>query len=236
VNEDSFAIVREHGLFMVADGVGGTNAGDVASRMTIDCVRSAFESDMTWPSVAGEECRTPGASLLNAALQRANTRVHGLGQCELDKADMASTFAGLLVVEARVVIAHVGDSRVYRLRDGQISQLTEDHSLLNACVRAGSWDPSRAAEFPRKEVITHAVGFEATLKVETRLDAPMFGDVYLICSDGLTGMLPDEEIQSILLKYPDLTRATAELITRANDRGGYDNITVVLVRWLRAER
>jgi protein phosphatase len=216
---------------MVADGVGGGAAGDVASRMAIDFVSDAFENrEMTWPMAAGAEHRTPGARLLNAGLQRANTRIRGIASCEPDKAGMGTTFAGLLALADRLVIAHVGDSRVYRLRGRRLDLLTEDHSLQNEFIRAGLWSPDQGEPFPHPNVITRAIGAEDTLEVEMRVDAPQPGDVYLICSDGLHGMIDAEEIASVLLKQKDLTRAAARLVELANDNGGLDNITVVLVR------
>jgi serine/threonine protein phosphatase PrpC len=231
-NEDSFAVVYHHGLFMVADGMGGRNAGEVASKMAIDCVREAFESvDTTWPSAAGEDPgRMPSARLLIAGIQRANSRIVNLARRESDKSGMGTTFAGILVLQARVVIAHVGDSRVYRLRAKQLDQLTEDHSLLNEYIREGRWDPAEADAFPRPEIITRAVGADDELEVDTRIDAPVPGDVYLICSDGLSNMLDRPELAAIMLKYRDITQCGGKLIDAANRRGGSDNITAVLVR------
>ncbi len=135
-NEDSFAVLPDLDLFMVADGVGGAAAGDVASRMAIECVREAFENrEMTWRMAAGEERRTPGARLLSAGLHRANTRIRGLAAVEPDKAGMGTTFAAVLTLADRVVIAHVGDSRVYRLRGRRLDLLTEDHSLLSVTMQ-----------------------------------------------------------------------------------------------------
>jgi protein phosphatase len=234
VNEDAFAVLYEHGLYMVADGMGGAKAGDVASRMAIDCVREAFEhaADMTWPRAVGDECRSPSAPLLDAGLQRANTRILGIALRDSDKEGMGTTFAGLLVLAEHVVIAHVGDSRVYRLRGARFDQLTEDHTLVNAHIRAGRWHPDSAHSFPNQHTIMRAVGADDTLEVDFRHDAPAPDDLYLVCTDGLSNMLPREEIASIVRKYADLTRAASELIDGANRRGGLDNITAILVRWL----
>ena len=233
-NEDSFAVVHQHGLFMVADGVGGALAGDVASKMALECVREAFENtDMTWPMAAGDEHRAPGARLMHAGLQRANTRIRGVASCEPDKAGMGTTFAAVLALADRVVIMHVGDSRVYRLRGRRFEQLTEDHNLLNEFIHAGLWDPEDdVANFPHPNphAITRAVGGEDELEVDARIDAPQRGDVYLVCSDGLYGMVDDRTLKSVLLQHQDLTLAVARLIELANENGGLDNITAVLVR------
>jgi protein phosphatase len=236
-NEDSFAVLHHLGLFMVADGVGGGHAGEVASRMALDCVREAFENpDMTWPAASGQRPEErPNASLLIAGLQHANSHILGISRRHQDKQGqdkqgMGTTFAGVLALDDRVVIAHVGDSRVYRLRERRLDLLTEDHSLLNAWIRAGAWDPADAAAFPYPNAITRAVGMEDQLEVDTRVDAARPGDVYLVCSDGLHGVLEVREIASVLLKHEDLTLAVERLIENANDKGGPDNITAVLAR------
>jgi protein phosphatase len=232
-NEDSFAVLPRLGLFLLADGMGGAAAGEVASRMAIDSVREMFECiDTTWPSGADPPShRQPDSRLLIAGLERANSLIRNVARLDPKKRGMGTTFAGVLVVGDRILIAHVGDSRVYRLRGRQLHQMTEDHSLLNAMIRTGQWDPADADSFPKRNVITRAIGAEEELDVDTRIDAPLPGDVYLLCSDGLSEMIQHDELASILLKHPDLTQAAARLIEAANDRGGYDNITAVLLRW-----
>ncbi len=236
VNEDSFTVLPRVGLYMVADGMGGHEAGDVASKMVIACVSEAFEDeDTTWPFGASDTpCRARSDELLRAALLRANGRVRGAARRAGQKKGMGSTFAGILVLEDRLVIAHVGDSRVYRLRGHQFDLLTEDHSLLNGLIAQGRWDPAEADVFPYPNVITRAVGSEDELEVDTRTDVAQPGDVYLICSDGLHGMVKPRDIAGIMLRHPDLTQAVARLIELANDNGGDDNITAVLVRVCKA--
>ncbi len=229
-NEDSFAVLHQLGLYMVADGMGGAAAGEVASKIAIECVREAFEDpDVTWPAVAGERAQGMDASVLVAGIHRANVRIRNLAGRDSSKKGMGTTFAGLLALDDRLVIAHVGDSRVYRLRNRRLDLLTEDHSLLNACIQAGVWDPDSTEPFPRRNAITRAVGLEDDLEVDTRIDAPWPGDIYLICSDGLHGMLNDSQIADVLLREHDLTLAVGRLIEEANDLGGHDNITAVLV-------
>ena len=150
-NEDSFAVLHHIGLFMVADGMGGAAAGEVASRMVLDCVREAFDNtEMTWPAGLGSRpsAEVPNASVLIAGIQRANSHILSISRRYKDKQGMGTTFAGLLALDDRLVIAHVGDTRVYRLRGRRFELLTEDHSLLNVCIRAGMWSPGKAAEFP----------------------------------------------------------------------------------------
>ena len=231
-NEDAFLSLPDLGLFAVADGVGGAPCGEVASKMAVDSVREMFENaDTTWPWGAEEApCRTLGVGLVKASLQRAHSRILAAGRKDAEKKGMCTTFAGILTLEDRVVIAHVGDSRVYRFRQRQLDLLTEDHSLLNECIRRGAWDPAKADDFPNGNLITRAVGVSEELEVDTRFDTPLPGDVYLICSDGLHGMLRHPDLASILLKHADPTQAVTRLIEAANDRGGHDNITAVVVR------
>ncbi len=227
-NEDSFAVLHRLGLFVVADGMGGHAAGEVASRLAVECVRETFAD------VDGT-----GAEVLIAGVHRAHARIADLAQRDPKKAGMGTTFVGLLVVEGEMVIAHVGDSRVYRFRNEQLDQLTEDHSLLNACIKAGKWDPCEADVFPCPNIITRAVGVndpDEAFQVDTCVVTPLPGDVYLLCSDGLTNMLDRTSLLSILLKYPDVTQATERLIEAANEQGGTDNITAVLVRWVGADQ
>jgi protein phosphatase len=233
-NEDSFAVHHDLRLYMVADGMGGAAAGEVASWMAIDCVREAFaDPDATWPP--GERPADADGSVLVAGIQRANAQILNLARREADKRGMATTFAGLLVCDDRVFIAHVGDSRVYRLRGQRIDLLTEDHSLLNALIKAGRLDPADAETFPHKNIITRAVGFEEALTVETRVDVPESGDVYLVCSDGLHGVIDDDRIASVLIEEEDVRGAVRRLLDLANERGGPDNITAVAVRVVAAE-
>jgi len=232
-NEDNLSVLHHLHLFMVADGMGGAAAGEVASKMALDTIRATFEdSDLTWP-LSGA---TPSAELLTAGIRRAHSTIVGISLCEEDKRGMGTTFAGLLALDNRVLIAHVGDSRVYRLRGRKLDLLTEDHSLLNHCIRTGRWNPDEADLFPWPNAVTQAVGAlddhdaPLQLEVEVRDDVPEPGDIYLLCSDGLHGMVDDQQIAHLLLKHDDITQAAARLIELANDQGGNDNITVVLVR------
>ncbi len=231
-NEDSYAVLRDLGLFMVADGMGGGKAGDVASRMTIDCVREALENeDMTWPVGMGERSKaTPSELLLVAGLQRANAHLFNLAQRNVAMAGMGTTFSGLVLLDDRVVIAQVGDSRIYRLRGDELTQLTTDHTLLEACIRAGQWRREEADVFPARHVITRAIGTHEEIEVDTLVDEPAAGDVYLICSDGLHGLVHEQQIRAVLRRECDLTRAVGLLISLALDGGGTDNVTAVLMR------
>jgi protein phosphatase len=231
LNEDYFALRPGIGLFTLSDGMGGHAAGEVASRMAIECVCHAIESPAeVWPPNCPPRARHPSGALLEEALQVAHRRLQLKAKEDKSCAGMGTTFVGALFTADRVAIAHVGDSRAYRLRGRRLDQLTDDHSLMNDHIRAGLFNPDSGHPFPYPSAITRAVGVDAHLEVDVRMDAPVLGDVYLLCSDGLTGLVPTSEIAGILLQDRDLGRAARSLIQRANELGGHDNITVVLVR------
>jgi serine/threonine protein phosphatase PrpC len=231
VNEDYFGLRPSAGLFTLADGMGGHAAGEVASRLAIECVCHALENPRdVWPAGGHPRARHPDPSLLEEALQLANRRLLVAASENARLKGMGTTFVGALFSPGRVAIAHVGDSRAYRLRGRRIEQLTEDHSLLNEYVRAGLFRPEDGCAFPYPSAITRALGTEAHFEVDVRLDATAPGDVYLLCSDGLSGVVAPWELAAILLEHHDLCRAAGRLIERANALGGPDNITAVLVR------
>jgi serine/threonine protein phosphatase PrpC len=215
-NEDSL-LVRAP-LFVVADGMGGAQAGEVASRVAIE----AFQ-----PGVGGDE--EPERELAELAIA-ANTRIHELSRSNLEQAGMGTTLTAVYVGMDEVAIAHVGDSRAYCLRDGELARLTDDHSLVDELVRQGRLTPEEAEEHPQRSVITRALGPEGTVEVDTRSFRARAGDVYLLCSDGLTTMLSEEEIRDLLISSANLHDAGEALVGAANQAGGRDNITVVLVR------
>ena len=223
-NEDAYGLSPALGFFAVADGVGGHQAGEVASRMAIDVVRVVIEdAAAAWPDGMG-------APLLAGAVQAANASVHAAASRDRARAGMGTTFTGLLVLRDRAVVAHAGDSRAYLQRGAQLHRLTDDHTLVNAYVQAGVLTAEKAATSTIRNVITRAVGGDATLKVDTRVVGIERGDTFLLASDGLHGVVGDAEIAAVLLGERDLTRAAAQLVERANDAGGPDNVTVVLVR------
>jgi protein phosphatase len=228
-NEDALAVVPSLGFFAVADGVGGHAAGEVASRMAIDSVRSVLEDpSVPWP----EGASAAGLALdrLVGGIQYANARVYGAACSEQGRQGMGTTFTGLVLLDGRVALAHVGDSRAYLLRGRRLSQLTDDHTLVRAYIEAGVLMPEEAATSPIRNVITRAVGTEEFVEVDRRVLAVEPGDTLLLASDGLHGVLDDDAIAAVLVRERDLTRAGAELVARTNDAGAPDNVTVVLVR------
>jgi protein phosphatase len=222
-NEDRHGLFPDLGLFLVADGMGGAAAGEVAARMAVEhTCRALVEAGPLAPAQA-----VPG---LVSAIQRANEHIHAAAEATAIWRGMGTTLAALLVFGHRAVLAHVGDSRIYRLRGEGLSLLTEDHSLFNAAVRAGLADPDHPERFPRRNVITRAIGTHASVEVEARVVALVPGDTFLLCTDGLSGVVSTGEMAGILLAHADLETAVEQLVARANQRGGPDNITAIAVR------
>jgi protein phosphatase len=215
-NED--ALLSRSPLFVVADGMGGAQAGEVASQIAVDAFKRGLE-DSAEPE-----------SALADLTQKANSRIHELSHSHTDQAGMGTTLTALYVGEQDVSIAHVGDSRAYCLRGAQLIRLTDDHSLVDELLRQGRLTPEEAEEHPQRSVITRALGPEGTVEVDTRSFRAQAGDVYLLCSDGLTTMLSEDELASLLRGHAHLRDAGEALIAAANEAGGRDNITVLLVR------
>jgi protein phosphatase len=215
-NEDS--LLARSPLFVVADGMGGAQAGEVASRIAVESFRHGLD-----------DASQPEAALATLALA-ANSRIHELSHSDAEHAGMGTTLTAVYVGDREVAIAHVGDSRAYCLREGELLRLTDDHSLVDELMRQGRLTPAEAVEHPQRSVITRALGPEGTVEVDTRSFRARPGDVYLLCSDGLTTMVSEQEIAEALRSQPRLRDAGEALIAAANDAGGRDNITVVLLR------
>ena len=234
-NEDSFVVLKEYDLFVVADGMGGHRAGDVASKLATETISEFFKStandDVTWPfhfdtNLSEEENRLlTGIRVANRQIFERSTRsreYHGMG----------TTVVGAMYSprKNRMYIGHVGDSRCYRVRAGAIQQLTRDHSLINDYLLAmPDLTEEQRSELP-KNVITRALGMQDQVVVDIQHDDPRPGDVYCLCSDGLSGMVQDDEILRIVSSAADIGEACRNLIARANDHGGEDNITAVLIK------
>src|ERR1700722_2090722 len=215
-NEDSMLIRSP--LFVVADGMGGAQAGEVASRLAVDTFKGGLSD--------GSD---PEASLL-AQVGQANAHINELSHANIEHAGMGTTITAVYLGEEDVVVAHVGDSRAYCLREGELLRLTDDHSLVDELIRQGKLTPEEAEEHPQRSVITRALGPEATVEVDVRTFRARPGDLYLLCSDGLTTMLSEEDLLGVLVSNQALRDAGEKLIAAANAAGGKDNITVVLLR------
>jgi len=215
-NEDSLVVSPP--LFAVADGMGGAKAGEVASAVAVEAVESARESE------------EPAEAQLAGIVRAANRRIYDLAVADESRRGMGTTLTLLKVHGDEVSLAHVGDSRAYRMRDGELSQLTHDHSLVAELERSGQITAEAAEHHPQRSIITRALGPEPDVDVDTYTLAGRDGDLFLICSDGLTSMISDDEVGSILRSAGSLEEAADALVRAANQSGGKDNITVILFR------
>jgi PPM family protein phosphatase len=216
-NEDSFVI--DPPLFAVADGMGGAQAGEVASRLAAAAFREFHDADDLDPE-----------KRLAAIIKEANRRIYERAADDAQVSGMGTTITAALVAADALVIGHVGDSRAYRLRGGKFEQLTDDHSLVADLVRSGRITPEEADTHPQRSVITRALGTDREVDVDTFTVRAESDDLFLICSDGLTTMVDDEEIRDLVTRAGDLEQAGKGLVKAANKAGGEDNITVVLFR------
>ncbi|RME50873.1 MAG: Stp1/IreP family PP2C-type Ser/Thr phosphatase [Deltaproteobacteria bacterium] len=235
LNEDNYLVAPDYGLYLVADGMGGHSAGEIASEMAVFSISEFIEKtsqdrEITWP-FQREERYSDDANRLIVATKLANQHVWNRGQSQAKYHGMGTTIVAAFVSGDRVYISHVGDSRVYRIRDRQIEQLTEDHSLLADHIRMHKLTEEEAANFPFKNVITRALGVDEEVEVDIQEHPLQPDDVYLLCSDGLSGLVKDQVILQIVLEnLDDLDEACRRLIAAANANGGPDNITVVIFR------
>jgi len=235
-NEDNFAIFAEYGLYVVADGMGGHASGEIASKMAVDTLREFFAStaddpERTWPYKM-DRAKGYEENRLITGIKLSNLRIYEQAQRSAKQRGMGTTLVALFAVEDGIYLAHVGDSRVYRVRTGSIEQLTEDHSLLNDYKKMKRLTEEEIANFPHKNVIVRALGMKDTVKVDTRFEQPRAGDTLLLCSDGLCGPVTDEEILNVIQSTQDLPEVTKRLIDAANENGGPDNVTCVVARWI----
>lgn len=224
-NEDVWGQVPECNFYILADGMGGHNAGDIAARTVVDelsrwIIDSGFQGDLSEVAFSLEE-----------AIIAVNSMIHNRGLADEELYGMGSTLCCLGFYEGRAVYAHVGDSRIYRFRDKKLEQLTEDHSLVNALITAGKITKENSKDFGRKHVVTQAVGVHRDVCPTIKYSHAQEGDLYFMCSDGLTDIVPNGDIENILCDCGnDLAAAGKRLVNMAKDKGSSDNITVVLLR------
>lgn len=231
-NEDYFEIDPRHKLYVVADGMGGHSHGEVAAQIAVNAIRDFIEKtadkDTTWPF--GMDSRLERHSnLLKMAVRIAHENVLRAISRDGSLYGMGTTVVGLLLSGAVAAVAHVGDSRAYRLRNGKLEQLTQDHTWVNEQVVAGFLSKEQARSHPLKNVVTRALGGESDVLVDVREVEVQPGDLFLLCSDGLTGMLSDADINERLSSGRTLHEICRTLVNDSNARGGIDNVTVVLL-------
>ncbi len=227
-NEDSVATDAEVALAVLADGMGGYNAGEVASNMATSFILSELGRWLREASSHASDAEVRRA--MDICVDNANRAIFNAANSNPQYAGMGTTLVVAVFRDNRVLLGHVGDSRCYRLRDGRLQQITRDHSLLQEQIDAGLITPEQAAFSANKNLVTRAVGVEDSVLLETHQHDVLPGDLFLMCSDGLSDMLDDDGISQVLQQHESLEQCTHALIEAANDAGGKDNISVILGR------
>ena len=234
-NEDAFGSFVDARLFIVADGMGGHNAGEIASVMAVDALETFFRSyhadpRQPWPHAVDAELSL-GANLLRVGIKVANDKIRAAAKQDRAKNRMGTTIVALAVGDAQLTIAHAGDSRAYRLRGDDIKRLTRDHSIVEEMIAARpEMTDAEIAAFAHRNVVTRSLGSKETLEPTVLVEPLEPGDLFLVCSDGLWGSVPDPKMKAILRSTTDIEAACQLLIDAANDAGGPDNITSVLIK------
>ena len=236
-NEDAYLLLPEESLFCVADGMGGHASGEVAARIAVEEMAEFFrttgrDEEATWPFKL-DPARGYDENRLLTGVKLANLRIFERAASDQRLRGMGTTIVALSVPRTgeEVLVGHVGDSRAYLLHGGALRQLTEDHSLLNDYKRSRALTPEEIQAFPHKNVIVRALGMRDAVEVDVQRVPVEPGDVFVLCSDGLSGMVPDERIAEIVRGHPkDLRGAAQALVDAANEGGGQDNVTCVLVQ------
>jgi len=226
VNEDRAVVLPEENgvtLAVVADGMGGHQAGDIASQMAIETIQEELRG--LDPLVSEEDCE----AAVRAAIEKANETIYQFASGRDQYHGMGTTVVVTVALKGRLVIGHIGDSRAYLAGEGNLTQLTEDHSLVNELVRSGQITQEEAQHHPRRNVLTRALGTEASIKVDVRRFDWNPGDIVLLCSDGLSGLVDSGSLLEILQSEGDLDGKVNRLVDSALEAGGDDNITVVLI-------
>ena len=232
-NEDSYVVESGAKLFIVADGMGGHAAGEIASRIAVEAViefiLNSDEEEGTWPYAYDERLKR-STNRLVAALKMANRRVLEAMRQDARLRGMGTTIVASMFDGDIASFAHVGDSRAYMIRDSRISRITNDHSWVYEQVQAGMLSEAEAEKHPLRNVITRALGGAVSIHPDAAEVDCRPGDTFLLCSDGLTGMVPEEEILEIITQSLDVEQISEQLVARANEHGGQDNITALVVR------
>lgn len=231
-NEDSYHVYPEENLFVLSDGMGGAAKGEVASAMAVEVVGASPKEDSSASAAdksAGRAGFSDETNSLIRAIQLANRKIHEEGARDPASRGMGATIVAVRISGNRASLAHVGDSRVYLFRAHTLQQLTSDHSLVAEQVRQGLMTHQQAAASELQSVLTRALGMEERVEVDADEIELLPGDSFLLCSDGLTRMVPESEIAATLAQAPDVAIAAEQLVQRANECGGLDNITVVVI-------
>jgi protein phosphatase len=235
-NEDSLFLNPDQKLFVVADGMGGHAAGEIASKVAVDSINefvtlTGGDEEITWPFGLDETISYDG-NRLKTAIRHANRKVIEATKERQEYEGMATTVAAVLVDGDTANLGHVGDSRIYLFSEGELSLLTSDHSWVNEQIQSGVISPDQARSHPLRNVVTRALGGKQDLSVDMQVRRMKPGELLLLCSDGLTTMVPDDDIARVLQDAGgDVDEAARSLVDEANSRGGEDNVTVVLLKF-----
>jgi len=236
-NEDSVAADAANGLLVLADGMGGYNAGEVASGMATTVIITEMQQVLAKAQPYEIDPKTRqqiGVRMVREQVLKANTSIYQAAQSQPQYAGMGTTLVVCLFYDNKVLVAHLGDSRLYLLRDGKFKQVTRDHSLLQEQIDSGLISPAQAKNAQHKNLVTKALGIDPSVEPEIHEYPVKAGDIYLLCSDGLCDMVDDEDIGMAVQTFAaNLEMAATHLVQMANDNGGRDNVSVILVRVLR---
>lgn len=233
-NEDNLLILPEENLYVIADGMGGHASGEIASKLAVDTIRQFFldssqDEEITWPFEYDPQLDYPSNRLVTA-IRLANLRIYQSSLANLQFRGMGTTIVAAYLSSGNLYIAHAGDSRCYLMRHNEFRQLTEDHSLFNDFRKSGTMTAEDEKNFPHKNIIMRALGMKDTVDVDLQVLAPEPGDIALLCSDGLSGEVTDLQIAQVLVQERSLVKGCQRLVQMANEAGGRDNVTVILMR------
>ncbi len=240
-NEDNHIIVLEENLYVVADGMGGHASGEVASQLAVNSIADFFklttaDEEQTWPYKEEKGLKYEENRLV-AGIKLANRRIFETAQADVRKRGMGTTVVGALFTNNGAYVGHCGDSRAYRFRNDRLEQLTDDHSLLNDYLKNHKLTPEEIEAFPHKNVIVRALGMKDSVQVDVSRLEPLPNDLYLLCSDGLSGMVKDIDMEALCRDWQrdpartnDVDGLCHELIAAANRAGGTDNVTTVIIK------
>ena len=238
-NEDYIGLDEDLGLAVLADGMGGTRAGEVASAMAVSVVTDELRSALPGlPVRTGEDevaaSFSAESDLIGRSVARANASIYSVAQSQPQCAGMGTTLVVMLFYDNRFTVAHVGDSRLYRLRRGDLEQVTVDHSLIQELIDRGFYTPQEARRSANRNIVTRALGIAPEVEYDLQEEVAIQGDIFLLCSDGLNDMLEDQDIAALIGDAEtDLQAACKRLVDAANDCGGKDNVSVMLARVLK---
>jgi serine/threonine protein phosphatase PrpC len=224
-NEDVWADLSDIHCYLLADGMGGHQAGEVAAKETVDWLCRTLKKNLKSKTISLDEA----LKVIDAAVQSANSHVYKLGRSTLELKGMGTTLCLLYLHPEGAVYAHIGDSRIYRIRDKKIKLMTEDHSLFSELAQSGKIGNMEREEFHYKNIITKAVGTEPHIKPTIAVDSMHSKDLYLLCTDGLSDLLTPAEMEKIINEASSLSLAASELVALSKDKGGHDNVTALLV-------